>query len=144
MEMEKRDNMILRMDIAKSALILSFFFLLLTMIFFIGDWFDLAEKFELHLRFDWAANFCMFLSAFSSIILGSVAIIQNNKAERMNEKLAKINQDQFEASIINNNYPLIKFCDLQRIINNNETKKFVFKFFDTRSVPLKDTERSLY
>ena len=117
---------------------LTIFFLLLVGLFFIGDWLDLARNLNIHFRFDWAAIACAFLSAVASIFLASVSVIQNKKAEEANERLAKINQDQFEASIINNNYPLIKFCDLQRIINNNETKKFVFKFFDTRSVPLKE------
>lgn len=117
-------------------------FLLLVGLFFIGDWLDLAEKYNLHFRFDWAATACAFLSAVASIFLASVSVIQNKKAGEANERLAKINQDQFEASIINNNYPLIKFCDLQRIGDDNGAKKFVFKFFDTRNIPLKEVYTS--
>lgn len=137
--MKKRNNKFWEKDITKWALVLAFFFLFLTMVFFIGDWLDLAEGLGLHLRFDWAANLCMFLSAFASIVLGSVAIIQNKRAEGMNKQLAKINQDQFEVSIINNNYPMMKFCDLQRIEKDkNGGREFVFRFFDTRNIPLKE------
>ncbi len=142
MKKEKINSKFWEKDVARNTLVLAFFFLLLTMVFFVGDWFDLAETLNLHLRFDWAANFCMFLSAFASIVLGVVAIIQNKRAEEMNKQLAKINHDQFEASIISNNYPLIKFCDLQGIGDDNGAKKFVFKFFDTRSIPLKEVYTS--
>lgn len=114
------------------------FFLLLVGLFFVGDWLNLAEKLNMHFRFDWAATACAFLSAVASIFLASVSVIQNKKAEETNERLAKINRDQLEASIISNNYPFIKFCDQQRIENNNDRKEFVFRFFDTRGVPLKE------
>jgi len=59
-------------------------FLLLVGLFFIGDWLDLAEKYNLHFRFDWAATACAFLSAFASILLASVSVIQNKKAGEVN------------------------------------------------------------
>ncbi len=134
----RKDNGAWEKDVLKNTLFLMIFFVLLICLFFVGDWLDWAELFNLHLRFDWAANFSMFLSAFASIVLGSVAVVQNKRAEEMNKQLAKINRDQFEASAINNNYPMIKFCDLQRVDNDNGNKKFIFKFFDTRNVPLKE------
>ncbi len=139
MSKKKRNDEFWERDVIKNTFCLVVLFLLLTMAFFIGDWFNLAETLGLHLRFDWAANFCMFLSAFASITLGSVAVLQNKRAEEMNKQLAKINRDQFEVSIINNNYPMIKFCDLQRIENTDDgSKKFVFRFFDTRNIPLRE------
>lgn len=111
-------------------------FFLLVGLFFIGDWLDLAEKYNLHFRFDWAATACAFLSAFASILLASVSVIQNKKAGEVNERLARINQAQLEASIINSNYPMIKFSELQRIDDDGNT--FVVRFFDVRNVPLKE------
>ena len=88
---------------------------------------------------EWASILCAFLSATTAIVLGTVSTIQNKRAEETNERLAKINQDQLEAAIVNNNYPMIKFCDLQRIEDDdNDNKQFVFRFFDTRHVPLKE------
>lgn len=83
---------------------------------------------------DWAGVLCSGLSAIGAIVLGTVAIVQNKKAEEANERLAKINQDQLEASIIKDNYPFIKFCDLQRIERNGSV--LVLRFFDTRNNPL--------
>ncbi|MBR3144172.1 hypothetical protein IKF12_03200 [Candidatus Saccharibacteria bacterium] len=117
---------------------LTIFFLLLVGLFFVGDWLDLAGNLNIHFRFDWTATACAFLSAIASIFLASVSVIQNKKAEEANERLAKINKDQLEASIIGNNYPIIKFRDQQRIENRNGRKEFVFRFFDTRGVPLKE------
>lgn len=88
---------------------------------------------------EWASVICAFMSVVIAIVLGTVSMIQNKKAGEANERLTKINQDQFEASIMNNNYPMIKFCDLQRIEDDGDgSKKFVFRFFDTRNVPLKE------
>lgn len=111
-------------------------FLLLVGLFFIGDLLDLAEKYNLHFRFDWAATACAFLSAIASIFLASVSVIQNKKAEETNERLAKINQDQLEVAIVKDSYPLIKFCDLQRIEKNGSI--LVLRFFDTRNNPLRE------
>ena len=82
----------------------------------------------------WATVLCEALSAIGTLVLGIASIIQNNRAENTNERLAKINQEQLESSVVKNNYPLIKFCDLQRIENNSE---LVLRFFDTRNIPLK-------
>lgn len=117
---------------------LTIFFLLLVGLFFIGDWLDLAGNLNIYFRFDWAATACAFLSAIASIFLASVSVIQNRKSEEVNKRLAKINQDQLEASIIGNNYPIIKFRDQQRIENRNGRKEFVFRFFDIRGVSLKE------
>lgn len=112
------------------------FFLLLIGLFFVGDWLNLAEKLNMHFRFDWAATACAFLSAVASIFLASVSVIQNKKAEETNERLAKINQDQLEVAIVKDSYPLIKFCDLQRIEKNGSI--LVLRFFDTRNNPLRE------
>lgn len=87
---------------------------------------------------EWASVMCAFMSVVTAVVLGTVSVIQNKKSEETNERLAKINQNQLEASIIGNNYPIIKFRDQQRIENRNSRKEFVFRFFDTRGVPLKE------
>lgn len=87
---------------------------------------------------EWASVICAFMSVVTAVVLGTVSVIQNRRSEETNKRLAKINKDQLEASIISNNYPFIKFCDQQRIENNNDKKEFVFRFFDTRGVPLKE------
>lgn len=85
---------------------------------------------------DWAVVLCSGLSTVGAIVLGTVAIIQNKRAEETNERLAMINQAQLETSIIKDNYPLIKFCDLQRIEKNGSI--LVLRFFDTRNNPLRE------
>lgn len=87
---------------------------------------------------EWASIVCAFLSTVIAIVLGTVSVIQNKRAEKTNERLAKINQNQLEASLINSNYPFIKFCDRQRIESTNGKKEFVFRFFDIRNIPLKE------
>lgn len=88
---------------------------------------------------EWASIICAFMSVATAIVLGTATIIQNKRAGETNERLAKINQEQLETSIINNNYPMMKFCDLQRIEKDeNSGREFVFRFFDTRNVPLKE------
>ena len=57
---------------------------------------------------DWAMVLCSALSAIGAIVLGTVAIIQNKKAEETNDRLTRINQKQLETSIVRDNYPLIK------------------------------------
>ena len=134
--MQKTEIEVWENGVIRSVAVLAMFFLLLMVTFFFGDYFNLADVLNVNLRFDWAANFCMFLSAFASIILGSVAIIQNKRAEEANKRLAKINQDQLEVSITKDNYPLIRFCELQRIEENGSI--LVLRFFDTRNNPLRE------
>lgn len=122
--------------IVKTCILLIVLFVLLTALFFLGDLFNLASVLNLEIRYDWAATFCAMMSAISSILLATVSVIQNNNADETNKRLAKINQDQLEASIIKDNYPLIKFCDLQRIEESGSL--LVFRFFDTRNNPLKE------
>ncbi|MBR3172447.1 hypothetical protein IKF21_00800 [Candidatus Saccharibacteria bacterium] len=85
---------------------------------------------------EWASVVCAFMSVVTAIVLGTMTAIQNKRAEETNERLARINQEQLEASIINNNYPMIKFSELQRIDDDGNT--FVVRFFDVRNVPLKE------
>lgn len=84
-----------------------------------------------------ATIFCSALSAVGAIILGTVAVIQNKEAQETNKRLAKINQEQLETSIIKDNYPLIKFCKTQRIESDNKT--LTLRFFDVRNAPLKES-----
>lgn len=95
----------------------------------IVDIFDLSEKLNIHLRFDWAMILCTFSAAIASVILGIVSIKQNTR-------LAKINDAQLEHSIIAQNYPLIKFCSNQIIEVDNDI--FKLKFYDTRNTPLRE------
>ena len=85
---------------------------------------------------EWASVICAFMSVVTAVILGTVTVIQNKRAEETNERLAKINQDQLETSIINNNYPMIKFSENQRIQDSRKT--FILRFFDIRNTPLKE------
>lgn len=135
-EKQKPKDAVWEDGLVRDIAIFAVFFLLLILAFFLGDYFNLADTLNIHLRFDWTAIFCMFLSAFASIVLGTVAIIQNKRAEEMNKRLVKINQDQLETSIVKDGYPLIRFCDLQRIEENGDI--LVLRFFDTRNNPLKE------
>lgn len=125
--MKKNDNKFLRRTLCILAIATILISLILTIVFSILG------------NFEWASILCALLSAIGTITLAFVTIIQNKMAEKTNKRLAQVNNDQFEASIINNNYPLVKFCDLQRIENNGDgSKKFVFRFFDIRNIPLKE------
>lgn len=90
---------------------------------------NLADTFNIHLRFDWAIIICTFVSAIAAICLGIVSIEQN-------KRLAEINDAQLESSIVAQNYPLIKFCKEQII--KIDTSIFELKFYDTRNIPLKE------
>ena len=85
---------------------------------------------------EWASVVCAFMSVVTAIVLGTMTVIQNKRAEEANERLARINQEQLEASIINNNYPMIKFSENQRIQDSGKT--FILRFFDIRNTPLKE------
>ena len=89
-----------------------------------------------NLRFDWVSAGCSFLSFLGSLFLGIVAIAQNDTANRQNEKLAQINKDQLESSIISQDYPQIKFCNKQ--IVELDTNFFKLKFIDRRDIPIKE------
>lgn len=95
----------------------------------IGDMFNLADTLSIHLRFDWAMIICTFVSAIATITLGVVSIEQN-------KRLAEINDEQLESSIVAQNYPLIEFCKEQII--KIDTSTFELKFYDTRNTPLKE------
>ena len=52
-------------------------FILVVLLFFIGDLFNLSDTLNFHFRFDWAATLCAMFSAIASASLGIVAMIQN-------------------------------------------------------------------
>lgn len=121
--------------IIKNSIRLLVGFTLIVLLFFIGDLFNLSDALNLHFRFDWAATLCAMFSAIASVSLGIVAMIQNNKAEKMNKQLARLNEDSLRVSAISNNYSLIHFRHEQIIKDNGKTLKI--KLYDTRNIPLR-------
>lgn len=123
----KKNN--LKTSIYRSLIWILRVFAVIIIAILIGDMFNLADTLNIHLRFDWAMIICTFVSAIAAITLGVVSIEQN-------KRLAEINDEQLESSIVAQNYPLIKFCKEQ--ITKIDTSTFELKFYDTHNTPLKE------
>ncbi len=87
-------------------------------------------------QFDWIETLCSLLSGAASVILGVVAIVQGEKANKLNEELAEIDRMQFENASATANYPLIKFNRTQLV--DWERKEFVLQFVDVKEVAIKE------
>lgn len=111
----------------KPIMIIALFFAVIIIAIFIGDLLNLADTLNIHMRYDWAAIFCAFMSAVSAITLGIVSIKQNNRLSELNEK-------SLEVSKINNGYSLIHFREKQPIRSGGKLLKL--KLYDTKNIPL--------
>ena len=60
-------------------------------------------------QFDWLETACSLLSGAASVILGVVAVVQTEKANKLAEELTEIDRMQFENASVTAELPLIEF-----------------------------------
>ncbi len=87
-------------------------------------------------QFDWIETLCSLLSGAASVILGVVAIMQEERANRLNAELAEIDRMQFENASVTANYPLVKFNQTQVV--DWERRELVLRLVDVKEVALKE------
>ena len=86
-------------------------------------------------RLDWIEVMCSLLSGAASVILGVVAMVQTEKANKLTEELAEIDRFQYENSVMSQDCPLIKFMKVQGV--DAEERELVLRFVDTKNMPVK-------
>lgn len=86
-------------------------------------------------RLDWIEVMCSLLSGAASVILGVVAMVQTEKANKLTEELAEIDRFQYENSVMSQDCPLIKFAKVQEV--DNEERELVLRFVDTKNMSVK-------
>ena len=104
------------------------------LIIFLGDYLNVSERLNLHLRYDWASILCTFFAALASFALIAITIIQIIDSKKSDQQLLELNLEGLKTSKISNGYSLINFRVNQLIYNNGKTLKI--KIFDTKSIPL--------
>ena len=86
-------------------------------------------------KLDWIEVLCSLLSGAASVILGVVAMVQTEKANRLTEELAEIDRFQYENSVMSQDCPLIKFAKVQEV--DARERELVLRFVDTKNMPVK-------